>query len=52
MNPFKIAALVVPALVVISVVGGSFYTVDQGYRGVVLRFGAVTGEAGALSFLE
>lgn len=45
MNPFKIAALVVPALVAVSVVGGSFYTVDQGYRGVVLRFGAVTGEA-------
>lgn len=45
MNPFKIAALVIPALVAVSVVGGSFYTVDQGYRGVVLRFGAVTGEA-------
>lgn len=33
------------ALVALTVVGGSWYTVDQGERGVVLRNGAITGTA-------
>ena len=36
---------VVVALAALTVVGGSWYTVDQGERGVVLRNGAVTGTA-------
>jgi regulator of protease activity HflC (stomatin/prohibitin superfamily) len=38
-----IAVLV--GLVMLTVVGGSFYTVDQGERGVILRNGAVVGTA-------
>jgi regulator of protease activity HflC (stomatin/prohibitin superfamily) len=38
-----IAVLV--GLVLLTVVGGSFYTVDQGERGVILRNGAVVGTA-------
>lgn len=34
------------ALAVLTVVGGSWYTVDQGERGVILRNGALTGTAG------
>jgi regulator of protease activity HflC (stomatin/prohibitin superfamily) len=34
-------------LVAITVVGGSWYTVDQGERGVLLRNGAITGTADA-----
>ena len=33
------------ALVALTVVGGSWYTVDQGERGVILRNGAITGTA-------
>jgi regulator of protease activity HflC (stomatin/prohibitin superfamily) len=39
-----IAVLV--GLIMLTVVGGSFYTVDQGERGVILRNGAVVGTAG------
>ena len=42
---FGIGALVLAALVGITVVGGSFYTIDQGERGVLLRNGAATGVA-------
>jgi regulator of protease activity HflC (stomatin/prohibitin superfamily) len=38
-----IAVLV--GLILLTVVGGSFYTVDQGERGVILRNGAVVGTA-------
>ncbi len=33
------------ALVAVSVLGGSFYTIDQGERGVILRTGAIVGTA-------
>ena len=36
---------VVVGLAALTVLGGSWYTVDEGYRGVVLRNGAVTGTA-------
>lgn len=36
---------VVAGLVALTVVGGSWYTVDQGERGVILRNGAITGTA-------
>jgi regulator of protease activity HflC (stomatin/prohibitin superfamily) len=35
----------VVGLVALTVIGGSFYTVDQGERGVLLRNGAITGTA-------
>lgn len=50
MNPARIFSLAVAgifALVVLSVVGGSFYTVDEGEKSVILRNGAVTGIADA-----
>lgn len=40
-----IVSAVVLALIALTVVGGSFYTVDQGERGVILRNGAVVGTA-------
>jgi regulator of protease activity HflC (stomatin/prohibitin superfamily) len=39
------SAAVVAGLVALTVVGGSWYTVDEGYRGVELRNGAVVGTA-------
>jgi len=39
------SAAVVAGLVALTVVGGSWYTVDEGYRGVQLRNGAVVGTA-------
>jgi len=39
------SAAVVAGLIALTVVGGSWYTVDQGERGVVLRNGALTGTA-------
>jgi len=39
------SAAVVAGLLALTVVGGSWYTVDQGERGVVLRNGALTGTA-------
>ena len=36
---------VVAGLIALTVIGGSFYTVDQGERGVILRNGAVVGTA-------
>lgn len=38
-----IGGAVVAGLVALTVVGGSWYTVDQGERGVMLRNGAITG---------
>lgn len=40
-----VGGAVVAGLVALTVIGGSFYTVDQGERGVVLRNGAVVGTA-------
>jgi regulator of protease activity HflC (stomatin/prohibitin superfamily) len=40
-----IGGAVVAGLVALTVVGGSWYTVDQGERGVILRNGAITGTA-------
>lgn len=40
-----VGGAVVAGLIVLAVVGGSFYTVDQGERGVILRNGAVVGTA-------
>lgn len=40
-----IGGAVVAGLVALTVVGGSWYTVDQGERGVMLRNGAITGTA-------
>ena len=40
-----IGGAVVASLVALTVVGGSWYTVDQGERGVILRNGAITGTA-------
>jgi regulator of protease activity HflC (stomatin/prohibitin superfamily) len=40
-----VSGAVVVGLIALTVVGGSFYTVDQGERGVVLRNGAVVGTA-------
>lgn len=39
------SAAVVVGLVALTVLGGSWYTVDEGYRGVQLRNGAVVGTA-------
>jgi regulator of protease activity HflC (stomatin/prohibitin superfamily) len=36
---------VIVGLIALTVIGGSFYTVDQGERGVILRNGAVVGTA-------
>jgi regulator of protease activity HflC (stomatin/prohibitin superfamily) len=40
-----IGGAVVVGLIALTVIGGSFYTVDQGERGVILRNGAVVGTA-------
>jgi regulator of protease activity HflC (stomatin/prohibitin superfamily) len=40
-----IVIAVLVGLIALTVVGGSFYTVDQGERGVILRNGAVVGTA-------
>jgi regulator of protease activity HflC (stomatin/prohibitin superfamily) len=40
-----VGGAVAAGLVALTVVGGSFYTVDQGERGVILRNGAVVGTA-------
>ncbi len=50
MSPAKIISGVFAAIAlfaVLSVVGGSFYTVDEGEKAIVLRNGAVTGVADA-----
>jgi regulator of protease activity HflC (stomatin/prohibitin superfamily) len=41
----SISFAVIVSLLLLTVVGGSWYTVDEGYRGVILRNGAVTGTA-------
>lgn len=41
-NPFRLAQVAVPALFGLSVVLGSWYTIDQGERGVLLRFGKLS----------
>ncbi len=41
----RIAGAAVVLLLILIVLGGSFYTVDQGERGVILRNGAITGTA-------
>lgn len=41
----SIVIAVLVGLIMLTVVGGSFYTVDQGERGVILRNGAVVGTA-------
>ena len=48
MNGRSIAGIVIAVfagLILLTVVGGSFYTVDQGERGVILRNGKVVGTA-------
>lgn len=50
MSPSRIISLVVAGVIAViglSVVGGSFYTVDEGEKSVILRNGAVTGVADA-----
>jgi regulator of protease activity HflC (stomatin/prohibitin superfamily) len=42
---FRIAAIIVIILLALLIFGGSFYTIDQGERGVILRNGAVVGTA-------
>lgn len=42
-----VGGAVVAGLVALTVLGGSWYTVDQGERGVLLRNGAITGTADA-----
>lgn len=42
-----ISGAVVAGLVALTILGGSWYTVDQGERGVLLRNGAITGTADA-----
>jgi len=44
---FGIGSAVVGGLVALTILGGSWYTVDQGERGVILRNGAVIGTADA-----
>lgn len=44
-KPFAIGLTVMSMIIGISVVGGSFYTIDQTDRGVILRNGALTGTA-------
>jgi regulator of protease activity HflC (stomatin/prohibitin superfamily) len=44
-STLSIVTSVVVAIALLIIVGGSFYTVDQGERGVLLRNGAVTGTA-------
>jgi len=42
---FTIGGAAVAGLIALTVLGGSWYTVDQGERGVILRNGAITGTA-------
>ena len=42
----KYAAAIVLAVVVLALAAGSFYSIDTGERGVVLRFGKLTAVAG------
>jgi len=42
---FGIGGSVVAGIVALTILGGSWYTVDEGYRGVALRNGAVIGTA-------
>jgi regulator of protease activity HflC (stomatin/prohibitin superfamily) len=44
-STLSIITSVVVAIALLIIVGGSFYTVDQGERGVLLRNGAITGTA-------
>jgi regulator of protease activity HflC (stomatin/prohibitin superfamily) len=44
-NVIGISGSVVAGLVAITIFGGSWYTIDQGERGVILRNGAITGVA-------
>jgi regulator of protease activity HflC (stomatin/prohibitin superfamily) len=44
---FGIGGAVVAGLVALTILGGSWYQVDQGERGVILRNGAITGTADA-----
>lgn len=44
-NPLKVAGVVIAGLFVFFIALGGFYTVDQGYRGVILRTGAFVGIA-------
>lgn len=44
-NAISISVATVLGLTVLTVIGGSFYTIDQGERGVVLRNGKVVGTA-------
>lgn len=44
---FGIVGAVVAVIVALTVFGGSWYTIDQGERGVILRNGAITGTADA-----
>jgi regulator of protease activity HflC (stomatin/prohibitin superfamily) len=46
-NVGRFAGLGVIVILAVIVAASSWYTVDQGERGVILRLGAVTGEAGA-----
>lgn len=46
MNPFKIGGFVAAMLFVITLLGGSFYTVDEGERAVVKRYGEVVDVTG------
>jgi regulator of protease activity HflC (stomatin/prohibitin superfamily) len=41
-----IGAAIVAGAVALTIIGGSWYTIDQGERGVILRNGAVIGTAG------
>lgn len=44
-SPYKIGAGLAALLICLIVMAGSFYTVPEGYRGIILRNGAVSGEA-------
>lgn len=43
---FRIGGAVFAAIIALTILGASWYTVDQGERGVVLRNGAIIGTAG------
>ena len=45
LNPLKVAGVAVLGIAVFFIALGGFYTVDQGYRGVILRNGALVGHA-------
>lgn len=45
MRIFAIASAVIVTIIAVTILGGSWYTVDQGERGVILRNGAITGTA-------